>query len=55
MFFQFTVAITVHLNVKPCNPLLLFKMKYLVLNFEANLEKPKNREEWEGEMVMRLT
>ena len=37
------VAIIVHFNVKPFNPLLLFKMKYLVLNFEANLEKPKSR------------
>ena len=42
------------LNVKPCNALLL--MKYLVINFEADLEKPKRREEWErGGIVMRLT
>ena len=46
------MAITVHLNVKPCNPLLLFKMKYLVLNFEVDFEKPKSREEWGGKMVV---
>ena len=42
------MAIRVYLNVKPCNPLLLFKMKYLVLNFEADFEKPKSREERGG-------
>ena len=54
-FFRATVAIHVYLNVKPCNPLLLFKMKYLVLNFEADFEKPKSKEEWGGDgVVMRL-